>query len=395
MDNKAKIIIGALFLGIVIFFIISVGLFNEKTKVEREKGELEKEKTILAQQVDESRAANSRLQSQLNAVSSNLQRATNEKNDLERKIEVVLRERQELVDKLKNQQKAMQTQEQKPSASESMQRVGIGFDEAYWAGVLKAKNDLALQLDNVRQELRTIQINNEQLQREKATQELEAKNLARENEEVVRKLEYNLKLMDSIARELVREKNDKLQLQDNFKTVSNENALLRRQLKVLNNRKIDLERKFSEFQQQDAALKNKLAGMDSLVQEKMVEMESFKKQVEATRGDSCLDSSRESDAQKTSKGSVELAPIVVRPQSSASETMVAPSSGSVLALNRENNFVIIDWGEDAGVRVGDVFRIYSGEKAVADIEVIQARKEISACDIRRESEPIKVGDVVR
>jgi hypothetical protein len=58
--------------------------------------------------------------------------------------------------------------------------------------------------------------------------------------------------------------------------------------------------------------------------------------------------------------------------------------------------VIIDIGEEASVKVGDALRVYGkDDKPAADIEVIQTRKDISACDIKREYAPVCVGDIVK
>ena len=94
--------------------------------------------------------------------------------------------------------------------------------------------------------------------------------------------------------------------------------------------------------------------------------------------------------------SVELPPIVVRPQAASlpiNETGIG--MGKVLAVNRDNNFVIMDLGGEQGIKVGNTFVVYRGDQPIADVEVVQARQSISACDIKRETTPIKVGDTIR
>lgn len=400
MDKKNIIIIA----GLAVALIASIGMFmvtnNEKVAVEREREKLRADNESLMQQLNATRDESRRLAGQIDTLKSSLSRAETDKRELERRIELVMKEREEAIEKLKKQQKsAAPVVEQRPSYTQ--QQSFAAGDEAYWAGILKAKRDLEFQLDSVRQELKAAQINNEQVYRDKNTLELEIKNNQREKEELVRKLEYNQKIMDSIAQELVREKNDKFELQRNLKTVKSENSLLRRQLQTLNNRKMDLERKFSSLQQQDTQLKEKLGGMDMLLKEKILEMDSFKKQFE---GVAAAGEVPKVTVENDSKDYVELAPIVVRPQqeSTATQTTTATAtttavmaSGSVLALNKENNFVIVDIGENAGLRVSDGLRVYRGERAIADLEVIQLRKEIAACDIKKELEPIAVGDAVR
>jgi len=145
-------------------------------------------------------------------------------------------------------------------------------------------------------------------------------------------------------------------------------------------------------------------------------------------------------AQAVSGNSVELPPIVVRPQKTATSQVmgysagaaessrgkisgrtaaiatdapavetsarespvrriprieVAAIDGKVLAVMRDNNFVVIDLGEESGVRVGDVFGVYRKGNKIAAIEAIRTAKNVSACDIKEENKSILVGDTVK
>lgn len=94
---------------------------------------------------------------------------------------------------------------------------------------------------------------------------------------------------------------------------------------------------------------------------------------------------------------VQLQPIVVKadeekgPASKASRT-----AGQVLAINEENNFIIVDMGEADGMKVGQSLTVYRNSQKIAAIEVIQTRKEISAADIKNVTPgaKIKIGDMV-
>jgi len=102
------------------------------------------------------------------------------------------------------------------------------------------------------------------------------------------------------------------------------------------------------------------------------------------------------------KESVNLPPIVVRPgaqEFSTEEPAVISQTeageGKVLAINRENNFVVIDLGEAAGIKVGNTFHVYREDQPIATIQAIQTRRDIAACDIKQETETIKIGDTIR
>jgi hypothetical protein len=104
------------------------------------------------------------------------------------------------------------------------------------------------------------------------------------------------------------------------------------------------------------------------------------------------------------KESIELPPIVVRPQTekiSAPQEQIQepipeiPSAGKILAVNRDDNFAIINMGEDLGIRVGDTFQVYRKGKPIAIIEVIKTRRSIAACEIKTEITPIQLEDTIR
>jgi hypothetical protein len=382
MEQKIKFIIIGLIAVLTVSLIFNVATFSAKQAVARERDKLKEENASLAKKVEDSLKENKSLQEKINLLNQNIDRLSKEKEEVFKKLELLEKTRQELV----KQVKALKEQGQEQTVPSGMSQT----QDAYWAGILKSKKDLELQLDNLRNELKTAQINNEQLDKQKSSLELEVNNLSREKEEFMRQadyvkkqLEYNKKIMDTTTLELVAEKNDKMQIEETLKTIKNENAILRRQLKNLNDRKISLEKKLAEAQAENTTLENRFTEMDILLKDKMLQVDRLSKQI--------------ATGQNEQEGPVELSPIVVRPQSEVTKASEAPRQGRVLAVNRENNFVVIDLGDEGGAsRVGDVFHVYNKEgKLIATIEVIETRRAISACDIRKETAPIKIGDVVK
>ena len=69
--------------------------------------------------------------------------------------------------------------------------------------------------------------------------------------------------------------------------------------------------------------------------------------------------------------------------------------GKVLAVNREHNFVVIDLGEEQGIKPGQLFDVIREGKSIATVEVIQTRKSVSACDIKEQDTNVWVGDTVK
>ncbi|MDD5596224.1 MAG: hypothetical protein PHY94_08310 [Candidatus Omnitrophica bacterium] len=399
MEQKIKFIIIGLIAVLVVSFALNIFTIISKEEILRTKNTLQEDKSSLIKEIETSKQKVGQLQKQLTELNQGVEKLSKEKEEIQKKYELVDKARQTLVDQVAAlKKKEAQTQ---PTTATQPSIVAL-VNDAYWANILKQKKDLEWQLDTVRSELKTAQINNEQLQKENNSLELEAGNLGREKQDLGRQyeftqkqLEYNKKMMDSIALELVGEKNDKLQIQDSFKAIKTENAMLRRQLKNLNDRKIGLERKLAAAQEKSHTLESRFNEMDVLLKDKMLQLEKM---------------SRTSTTEPATKEApVELTPIVVRPPAEttsfpststpatvSSSASIQQKEGKVSAVNRDNNFVIVDLGEEQGVRVGDVFNVYNkANKPIGVVEIIETRKSISACDIQREAETIQVGDKVR
>jgi len=78
--------------------------------------------------------------------------------------------------------------------------------------------------------------------------------------------------------------------------------------------------------------------------------------------------------------SVELPPIVVKQE--MPKTM-GGLRGEVIAVNEEEKFIIIDIGENSGVKPGIALKVVRADRDIALVEVLETRKEISAADIRQ------------
>lgn len=383
MEQKTKFIIIALAGLALAFLVLYMGALGSKQSIERERDDLKKENTALSGQVAKFQDSIRGYERDIESKNRQLADISREAGELQRKYDLANKAKEELIEKLKSRQ-------ERPSPATSVSQELPPGTDAYWAGILKQKTDLEMQLDSMRSELKSTIISNEQLQRDKTGLDLDIKNLKHETEDLKRQLDYNKKLMDSLAQELVREKNDKMLIQDSFKSIKNENELLTRQLKSLNNRKVNLERKLQDFNEEKSTLQRRIDELETMFKEKLTQASNLSDQLDAVRSGAVK-------AESVKKESVVLPAIVVKPSSAALEDAVDSMGleGKVLAINRENNFVIIDLGENHDIKIGDSFRIYRGENAVADITVIQSRSGISACDIKKEIEPIKIGDPVR
>ena len=395
MENKTKFITIGLMGGLVVFFFLFIQTLNSKQLILRERDNLKEENITLNSKLDKLEKGIREYENKIGLLNKELDKVSREKQEVERKYELASKDREKMLERLKLKQ--VETQ----GAPQPQAQVLPQDTDAYWGGILKAKTDLELQLGNLRSELRSAQITNEQLQREKSTLELDMNNLRRENEDLKRQLEYNQKIMDSITQELVREKNDKTKIQEILKSMKSENAVLMRQLKSLNERKINLEKKFQGLQEKNAAIEQKFNDMQTMLTDKLPQINDLKEQMDAIRSGGQTGAEAETQTAQPEKGAVELPTIVVLPQTEAetstwsSKGIPIKPTGTVLEINRESGFVIIDLGQDAGIKIGDTFKVYRQDAPIATIKVVQVRQGICACDIKEEITPIEAGDTVR
>jgi len=385
MEQKTKFIIIGL-AGLVLFCLfLFAQAQNSKQMLLRELDDSKTENVSLNGKVSKLEDELKANQNRISSLQDDLGKLTDERNDLQKRFEAVNKVREELIAKLKVravQQKApVVTAEPAPNT------------DPYWASILKAKNEMELQLLDIRSNLKTLKINNEALQRERSVLQLDINSLRNEKQDLLRQLDYNQKLLDSMAQEVVRERNDKTRIQDSFRTFKSENEVLSRQLKGLNGRKIILDRRVQELQESKSAVDRRLSEMEVMLSDRISQIDSLKGQLEVGRSGKPAALPLDSK----SRESVELPAIVVHSSITDRKAKDADSTyvGKILAVNQDSRFVVIDAGLNAGLKIGDSFNVYRAGQNIGTITVIQARNDISACDIRKEIKPLKIDDGVK
>ena len=386
MDQKTKLII----IGLIGFSVVCLFLFMQATSSQqmltRERNDLKSENATLISKVDRIESDLKANQVKIASLQGEKDKAIQDVNDLQGKLDLARSSRDELVERLK------QSRVKGEASGVSQQETAPQNTDAYWGRILKAKTDLELQLSEIRDELKSLQASNESLQRGKSALEIDINSLRNEKQDLLRQLDYNQKLLDSISQDVVRERNDKVAIQESFKAIKAENKVLSRQLNNLNSHKAALDKKVQDLQEGKSAIEKRLSEMETMLAERVSQVSSLKEDLDAIRSGKPV-----ADLDKKFKESVELPAIVVRSSSPVekTETGVAASPGKVLAVNLDNNFVVIDLGSSSGIKSGDRFSVYRDGKQIGSIEVIQVRDNISACDIKRMSMSLKTGDNIK
>jgi len=385
MEQKIKFII----IGLIGFSVICLFLFLQATSTQqlliRERKDLKSENALLTNKINQQEKELNSNNDKINSLRAERDKAAQDLSDLQNKFELASKARDELIEKLKSQR-------QQPAAQ---QEIVLQNTDAYWGAILKAKTDLEMQLSSIRVELRNLQISNESLQRDKSSLQLDVNSLRNEKQDLIRQLDYNQKLLDSISQEVVRERNDKVKIQDSFKAIKNENAVLIRQLESLSSHKSALDRKLQDLTIGKDTVEKRLNEMETMLTDRISQINSLKDELDAIK------SGKPSAAlENKPRESVELPEIVVRSTNSGGSegplTAGAPVfSGKILAVNPDNNFVVIDLGASSGVKQGDTFNVYREGKSIGSLAVIQSRDNISACDIKTMNTPLKIGDSIK
>ncbi len=389
MEQKIKFIIIGLVALCIVFLALFIQAAGQQQKLLRESNDLKTENTVLINRANKFENDLKETQSKVGSLKAERDRGIEELNELQKKFDLASRARDELIQRLKKNSRSQVA----ASVSQPVQQQAPVPEntDAYWGTVLKAKTDLEMQLSSVRSELRNLQINNESLQREKSALEIDISSLRNDKKDLLRQLDYNQKLLDSISQEVVRERNDKVAIQDNFKTIRAQNSILSRQLKSLVSRKEALDKKVQSLQEGKTTVEKRLNEMEMMFTDRISKIDSLKNEMDDIKSD------KAEDTNKISKESVELPAIVVRSASATGREEAGGLTfpGKILAVNLDSNFVVIDLGSSAGVNIGNVFNVYRDAKSIGSISVIQVRTNISACDIKRMSTPLKIGDNIK
>ncbi|MBU1999195.1 MAG: hypothetical protein ABIG46_06515 [Candidatus Omnitrophota bacterium] len=398
MPDKMKFVVIGLAVILVVSLALNLFLVNTKTLLEEENAKLFEQKNISDKKLDDASRRGKQLEDRVSSLTRDLDRMTmemdrfsKEKIDYQRKLEAVNKDKELLTARLKELSVSARSTQEQPLIRETGSRSSAApTDDIYWAGILKQKTNLEFQLDNARSELKNIKLENEKLLREKVSLDLDIKSINRQSEDLKRQMEYNQKITDAITQELVREKEDKFRIQSEVKGIKAENSAIRRQLNGITARKVALEAKLVEIEGKNKDLEEGLGKMENFVKEKMLQMDQLRYDVE--KNTNLSEGISEAFA---GHQSVQLPPIVVRPQARQAVAETPNTDPQVISVNKENNFVIINLGEKQGVKTGELFEVYRNGQSIGVLEVIKTREEISACDIKSESVAIDVGDKIK
>jgi len=403
MNTKIKILL----VGLAVVCTAALGLafqLNANIKALRnefaqKQQEFQNEKQNLGQQLAAVTDAKKKMDAELRDLTAKFDSLTKDRDSLKDKFDLVSKERATLVEKLLalgKDKNALEAEVAKlksgggGAGAEMSTPVATPTDDAYWANLLREKASLEIQVKQLNEQVNEARLRAEGAMEEGRKIDLQYKTVTTAKGDLERRLIYNEKLAETLSEDLVREKRDKKAVLTQLETLRQENFELKSRLMAIGDKKTLLETKVVDLQQEREILSKRLAELDSILQDRVDQIIQVKDDLKAVRDQA-------KDATTMESRVVQLQPIVVKASEEASaQRLQSSKSGQVLAVNEENNFVIIDMGETAGIKVGQSFTIFRNGQKIAVVEVIQIRKEISAADIKNvtSGSKIKVGDAV-
>ena len=390
------IIIGLLILLLVsIFFLLQ--LFQERQSLHQNyseiKDKLNTEASDWALKTSRLKEDKERLQTKASQLGQDLGSLKGEQESLQEKYDMLLQEKEELIDKLQS----LATTRREMPATSLVERAEPAMPEAdeYWAGVIRAKADLELRLSDIKEVVSGLQLKLDTVAKEKNDLSLGASKLEQENQDLSRRVDYNARLAETLSTDLMREQKDKKGILEQFSKIKQENISLRVRMKELDKANFSLKKKLRTIEQERAGLDEKIERMNVSLEKKIEEVTRVTREIRSLPDYTkvrVIGAEEREDAKE-----VELPPIVVRSDRQDPINELRIISGKIIAINETNNFVVINLGENQGVAIGRKLDVYRNNVAIGRLEVIQARKNISAADIfnvdsRRK---IRIGDIVR
>ena len=331
MDNKIKLIIVGLVVILAISLFIALQNYSARQGLQREKDKLSEENELLNNKINKLEGTLRDNEKKIQALNTDISRIAQEKKQVENELGSARKGQEDLMEKIKAQQ-----------ASESK--------------IVKDKADLESQLGKLRSDLNAVRLAKEQLQMEKDALEIDIDNLRRNKGDLGQQREYEER---EEAAEVVSSSQPPAAPAASGTSVELPPIVVRPQKKATS-QAMGYPAGATEYS------RGKVSGA---MASRAAAIETDAPAVETP--------ARESPVRRIPR--IEAAAI----------------DGKVLAVMRDNNFVVIDLGEESGVRVGDVFGVYRKGKKFAAIEAIRTAKNVSACDIKEENKSILVGDVVK
>lgn len=386
---KTKIVPIAFFVIILSLGFAAIKFYSDKTTLSQENEELGKAKAslvngnnVLQNNCNNLETDKRNLEERLSRIQGELSRLDEERNNWRDKYNDISQQRDMLAEQLRAKPpevRVVERREEKRVPQEGE------LSEDYWADFIRKKAQLEASLERFRDEIMEAKSKIAQIDKENKELSIKIDELTKEREEHERKMALNKRTMDIMSRDLVRERTAKKDALDRTNQLRGENVQLKRELILANKEKLQVHNKIKETREQKEVLEKRVSQIENILKDKSLVFEELQEEfTQVIKGDT--------DMTLEESASVELPPIIVNPV----DSRIKGLRGEVIAVNQEEKFIIIDIGASSGIRPGVQMRVMRKGREIGSVEVIEARKDISAADIKEMVGDLTVqeGDVV-
>ncbi|MCK5392985.1 MAG: hypothetical protein KAJ14_07830 [Candidatus Omnitrophica bacterium] len=358
---------------------IAYKFFSEKESLIKEKVELLDQNTVLINENNDLQNQYGMLQnekfdleSRINIIQSELDRVQTESRSFKSRFEDVTRQRDELVQRLESGSPSVIQVASQPSSKEPISAKSDWVDFVEKKALVEAHLiDLKSKLSEAKVKISELDNNNKELN-------LKLGLYNRERTLILSQKKYKERALRVMSMDLVSEREQRALAVKEAIVLRSENIDLKRSIILANKQKVVLEKDLNKAIEIKESIEYRIASAENVLKEKSIIFSELKDQLEMAM----LDGKSLEDADLTS---VELPPIVVKPNIPGLRAV----QGEIVAVNRDDKFVVVNIGEVTGVVPGTLLKVYRADKYIATLEVIETRKEICAADIKE-----VVGDYV-
>ncbi len=305
------------------------------------------------------------LERRVGVIQQELDLAQNEANSLKNKFNNMTRQRDELVQRLESSAPVTQV------ISESLKKGPISA-QSDWVDFVEKKAFAEARLGNLKKKFFQIKTKLTELDTKNKELSMRISQFYREKEQIIADKKFKERALRVMSMDLVSEREQRAMAVKEAVVLRSENVDLKRSIILANKEKLVLAKDLNAAIEKKEIIENRIADAESVLRQKTLIFGELKEQLEMAIFD-------EKKSEYTELTSVELPPIVVKPNLPGLKAI----QGEVVAVNRDENFVVVNIGEDTGVLPGAELKVLRGDKMIATLEVIESRKEISAADIKR------------
>ncbi len=358
------------------FYAQNLQLSGNNQELREINSSLEEENSSLKQRYQRTSQENRELNLRLESIQGQLSQIERERNELREEYQDARGEISDLEERLKEKPQKVEAK----SEAEPSERSGD-----YWADFVRQKAELEAKVGGLQEELLETQSKVAELQQNNTELSLKMDEMEKARERLEREIKSKQRALRAMSMDLVAEREGRGQAVQEVKKLRSENASLKQELIVASKQKSKLQGRLKETLDKKNALEEKVADAETILKEKSLTFKELQSDLSQTIKDGRRVVADES-------GSVELPPIVVKPESPG----LAGLRGEIIAVNLQEQFVVFDLGESSGIRPGILLKVVRGNNEIATLEVIETRQNISAADIKEVvgGFDIKEGDAV-